>query len=665
MKIRDLIFVLTVGLGLTLILIAALFLRDEVTKLNIAQRLQASNNVREELLVASTALARERTETFLKLAASPERSITDKITVLREDTNAALAAAENALRQGSELLPQERANIEMVAEARANLARLRQQVDPSFKVQDQIERRRNAANWLSNATALIDHLQTTRLGLLNENRPTDPVLAAEANIRAFTDILHQAIAFNEAIGVAFLTSNGVERATHITTIEKTIGRMELAWQMMGNELKMFLSPQVLSTVRQAQTVYLRTYNPMQISLVRAAPSITTAPLIGSWERTSDESLDALRQLQETLLASSRQRLEDLVQQGQRSAVAVTLATLAGILAAVLIFLVVRRRVIAPLSQISQAMVRLAGNDLATPVPRPKRLDEVGVMTKALRTFKANAISRQRTQQELQRVHQDLGETYNQMRRDLEAAATIQLAMLPAPNTVAGVSHTGLYTPSSLIAGDTYNVIAQPNGGVGFFQIDVAGHGAAAALVSVAGQHTLSQAILTRPPDARLEDIVAEVNRNWPEELPYFTAILGEIDPEASIARIVQAGHPSPLLIRFHGKVEYVGESGFPVGMLPQAQYETLEFDFRSGDRLLIYSDGVIETENSRGTLYSESRLLDLIANYAAGPTSDLLTALQASLREWRGGTELTDDVSVLVVERTNAGNHHAVHRNHK
>lgn len=661
MKIRDLIIVLTVGLGLTLILIAALFLRDEVTKLNIAQRLQASNNVREELLVASTALARERTETFLKLAASPERSITDKITVLREDTNAALAAAENALRQGSELLPQERVNIGMVAEARANLARLRQQADPSFKVQDQIERRRNAANWLSEATALIDHLQTTRLGLLNENRPTDPVLAAEANIRAFTDILHEAIAFNEAIGVAFLTSNGAERTTHITTIEKTIGRMELAWQMMGNELKMFLSPQVLSTVRQAQTVYLRTYNPMQRSLVRAAPSITTAPLIGSWERTSDESLDALRQLQETLLASSRQRLEDLVQQGQRSAVAVTLATLAGILAAVLIFLVVRRRVIAPISQISQAMVQLASNDLATPVPRPKRLDEVGVMTNALRTFKANAISRQRTQQELQRVHQGLRETYNQMRHDLEAAATIQLAMLPAPNTVAGVSYTGLYTPSSLIAGDTYNVIAQPNGGVGFFQIDVAGHGAAAALVSVAGQHTLSQAILTRPPDARLEDMVAEVNRNWPEELPYFTTILGEIDPEASIARIVQAGHPSPLLIRSDGKVEYVGESGFPVGMLPQAQYETLEFDFRSGDRLLIYSDGVVETENSRGTLYSESRLLDLIASNAAGPTSNLLTALQASLREWRGGSELTDDVSVLVVERTNAGNHHAIH----
>lgn len=661
MKIRDLILVLTVGLGLTLILIAALFLRDEVTKLNIAQRLQASNNVREELLVASTALARERTETFLKLAASPERSITDKITVLREDTNAALAAAENALRQGSELLPQERVNIGMVAEARANLARLRQQADPSFKVQDQIERRRNAANWLSEATALIDHLQTTRLGLLNENRPTDPVLAAEANIRAFTDILHEAIAFNEAIGVAFLTSNGAERTTHITTIEKTIGRMELAWQMMGNELKMFLSPQVLSTVRQAQTVYLRTYNPMQRSLVRAAPSITTAPLIGSWERTSDESLDALRQLQETLLASSRQRLEDLVQQGQRSAVAVTLATLAGILAAVLIFLVVRRRVIAPISQISQAMVQLASNDLATPVPRPKRLDEVGVMTNALRTFKANAISRQRTQQELQRVHQGLRETYNQMRHDLEAAATIQLAMLPAPNTVAGVSYTGLYTPSSLIAGDTYNVIAQPNGGVGFFQIDVAGHGAGAALVSVAGQHTLSQAILTRPPDARLEDMVAEVNRNWPEELPYFTTILGEIDPEASIARIVQAGHPSPLLIRSDGKVEYVGESGFPVGMLPQAQYETLEFDFRSGDRLLIYSDGVVETENSRGTLYSESRLLDLIASNAAGPTSNLLTALQASLREWRGGSELTDDVSVLVVERTNAGNHHAIH----
>ncbi|UXN72778.1 serine/threonine-protein phosphatase [Devosia sp. A8/3-2] len=157
-----------------------------------------------------------------------------------------------------------------------------------------------------------------------------------------------------------------------------------------------------------------------------------------------------------------------------------------------------------------------------------------------------------------------------------------------------------------------------------FQIDVAGHGAAAALVSVAGQHTLSQAILTRQQGVLLEDIVAEINRQWPPELPYFTTILGEIDPVRPFARIVQAGHPSPLLIRADRSVHFLGESGFPIGVLQQVSYDSIEFDFDAGDRLLIYSDGVIETENPVGEFYSEDRLRALVTEHADGPTPKIL-----------------------------------------
>ena len=97
-------------------------------------------------------------------------------------------------------------------------------------------------------------------------------------------------------------------------------------------------------------------------------------------------------------------------------------------------------------------------------------------------------------------------------------------------------------------------------------------------------------------------------------------------------------------------------------MLPQARYETLEFAFSPGDRLLIYSDGVIETENHAGDLFAEERLLDLVSRHANRPTPELLQTLQTSLRSWRGRNELTDDVSVLVVERTNPwSTAHAIH----
>ena len=657
MKIRDIILVLTCGLGLALILVAFVFLREELSKLGTARQWQASNAVRENLLVASTALAQERTKTFIRLTAADSSDLDKWIATLRGEADAALQRANVALETGKDRLVEVPENIGVLDRAHRQIEALRRYVDNATQGGDAMVRS-EADVWLSEATHLIDNLQASRLALLNSNRPSDAILSAEANVRAFIDVLHEAVAYNEAVGVALLYSQGEEREQHKVTIQRTIGRMNLAWQMIDNELGSHLAPDLRARIVDARSQFRENYEPLQLALSSDADT----PTLGRWELISDGMLYTLGDLQGTLLDSSRVRVDALVAQAQRSGGLVGLVAVLGGLAALLILLVVRRRVIKPIAEISQAMMQLANNDLNTPTPRAKQLDEVGVMANSLRTFKANALQRQRTQRELQQTHQDLQETYTQLRRDLEAAAIVQMAMLPRPATVAGVRHSGLYAPSSLVAGDTYNVIAQPAGDVGFFQIDVAGHGAAAAMVSVAGQHTLSQALLTRRPETRLEDIVATVNRDWPDDLPYFTTIFGEIDAERPVGRIVQAGHPSPILIGSDGAVKYLGGSGFPVGMLPQARYETLEFAFGDGDRLLIYSDGVIETENHAGDLYSEERLLELVSRHANRSTADLLQTLQASLRSWRGRNELTDDVSVLVVERTNSrSTAHAIH----
>jgi serine phosphatase RsbU (regulator of sigma subunit) len=217
--------------------------------------------------------------------------------------------------------------------------------------------------------------------------------------------------------------------------------------------------------------------------------------------------------------------------------------------------------------------------------------------------------------------------------------------------VNGVEFRGLFRPSSLIAGDTYNVVRRNDGAVGFFQVDVAGHGAPAALVSVACHHALSQAILTRTQGTPLEEIAGQMNDQWPEDLPYFTMILGEIDSRSQRASIIQAGHPSPLVIRSHGAIEVIGDGGFPVGMIPSASYERIEFDLGPGDRLLIYSDGLVEAEGQGGEQFSDARLRKLVLDAAAEPSPILLDRLDHVLRNWRGSETLDDDLSVLMLER--------------
>jgi serine phosphatase RsbU (regulator of sigma subunit) len=274
------------------------------------------------------------------------------------------------------------------------------------------------------------------------------------------------------------------------------------------------------------------------------------------------------------------------------------------------------------------------------------------MSDALRVFKANALRRQRLEQDKQVLHTRLRDAYGQLRKDLEAAAVIQSTILPEASEVGHVRFRGLYRPSSLIAGDTYNVIERRDGTIGFFQLDVAGHGAPAALMSVASHHALSQALLKQVEGMDLSDLARQINGEWSGDLPYFTMILGEIDPQAHRATIIQAGHPSPLLIRGDGSVRLMGDGGFPIGLFPQATYELLSFTFAPRDRLLLYSDGLVDAESPSGEPFSDARLLTLMREHARTPTPLLLDALDAALRDWRQSETLDDDVSVLVLERT-------------
>ncbi|HVG47347.1 MAG TPA: PP2C family protein-serine/threonine phosphatase, partial [Rubellimicrobium sp.] len=242
--------------------------------------------------------------------------------------------------------------------------------------------------------------------------------------------------------------------------------------------------------------------------------------------------------------------------------------------------------------------------------------------------------------------------YQQLRVDLESAAAVQFALLPSPTRIGGVRFQGRLRPSNFISGDTYDVLRQPNGTVHFFVIDVAGHGAAAALVSVASHYTLTQAILRRQAGESLAETVAGLNSNWPDHLPYFTMILGELRPETGEGILVQSGHPPPLLLRRAGGVEPIGAGGLPIGVIPGASFDEVRFRFTPGDRLLIYSDGLTEAEDGAGQPFTEERLLELVRSQGQARSEALLDGITETLQQWRASDTLDDDMTLLILEAT-------------
>jgi serine phosphatase RsbU (regulator of sigma subunit) len=664
MKIRHILLLLTAFLGAALLVAVAVQIRGEVLEYQTAQRMVASNAVREKLLLGTEALASERSQAYVLLIRGIDESgKLDKLREVRRRVDGLLGAAETEVAATRAALSNSNGSLASLSRIRQEIGALRGQVDAYLTPDQQIRGSEFAPRWFQEATRVVEELQSSRMTLLQRERPLDPVLRTEANLRAFAALLSESMARNQALITRALAKVNETGSIELDAISQNAGRSGLAWDLIDGQLAVPLGENVKKAVSSTHEDYISTFAPLQRSLLvallgRVPPTLSP----DQWYEIAERSLRSIALMQQELLRSSRDRLESELGRAQRSVLLWSALLLFGIGAVITSALVVRRRVVQPLEGLSDAMLKLADNDLTTPLPRLTRADEIGAMNDALRVFKANAIQRQRAQNEKQLLHARLRDAYRQLRKDLEAAAVIQSTMLPAASTLGDVRYRGLFRPSSLIAGDTYNVVRRTDGGIGFFQVDVAGHGAPAALVSVACHHTLSQAMLTRTQGTHLEEIVAQINEDWPEDLPYFTMILGEIDPRGQRASIVQAGHPSPLVIRRGGVVETIGDGGFPVGMIPSASYERLEFDFGPGDRLLIFSDGLVEAENQEGEQFSEARLHKLVGDNATGSTPVVLDTLDEVLRKWRGSETLDDDLSVLMLERLTERTHaDAVH----
>ena len=94
----------------------------------------------------------------------------------------------------------------------------------------------------------------------------------------------------------------------------------------------------------------------------------------------------------------------------------------------------------------------------------------------------------------------------------------------------------------------------------------------------------------------------------------------------------------------------LGNGGFPVGLLPNAEYENINFNLYPGDRLFCYSDGISECMNPEDQPFSTERLADHLLQSCLQPLPETLISLRDSLQDWRHGEPFDDDVSLIAIE---------------
>jgi sigma-B regulation protein RsbU (phosphoserine phosphatase) len=264
---------------------------------------------------------------------------------------------------------------------------------------------------------------------------------------------------------------------------------------------------------------------------------------------------------------------------------------------------------------------------------------------------------------LEESNQSLKSAYETIRADLDAAARMQRSLLPPAGTIHGIQCNSLFLPASVVAGDVFNFFSIGLNSVGFYLLDVSGHGIPAAMLSV----TLSKVLTTRPEassplvaptqsgsayDIRPpHEALSEMNDRFQDQDDmYFTMVYGVLDKDSGCLRLAQAGHPAPILLRRNGPPEPLGDGGFPLGMLPDRSFDALEYHVEKGDRLFLCSDGILECTNSAGEEFGQHRLMEVLNKHRQSSLETLLHSLQSTMHQWAGSTEFADDVTLLALE---------------
>lgn len=261
----------------------------------------------------------------------------------------------------------------------------------------------------------------------------------------------------------------------------------------------------------------------------------------------------------------------------------------------------------------------------------------------------------------------LSEALRQIEQDLEVAARIQQSVLPAhQQRYRDYFSDWLFLPSAWVSGDIFNVFPLDNH-LGFYCVDVSGHGVGAAMMSlaVARQFLHGRAVerfLFTDDDevASPAEVVRILNGRFcsdeVEIVSYFTMIYGVIDLDTGEGKLCQAGHPTPFIVSPDGEVRAVGSGGAPVGLMPDLSWTDVDFTLAAGERLCLFSDGITECENLAGEQFGPQRLQEALRHGAALGLNDLLAQFARHLIHWRSGENqeqptMADDVSLLVIER--------------
>ncbi|OPY72949.1 MAG: Alkaline phosphatase synthesis transcriptional regulatory protein PhoP [Syntrophorhabdus sp. PtaU1.Bin058] len=275
----------------------------------------------------------------------------------------------------------------------------------------------------------------------------------------------------------------------------------------------------------------------------------------------------------------------------------------------------------------------------------------------------NQLKIRRLTNELIKTNVELTDKQRRLDEDLKAAAGIQQSLLP--RTIPDVKNLMIawkFMPSYMIGGDIFNVFRLDESHIGLYMIDVSGHGVPSALVTVSVSQMLQPDIgyITKkktyaPPGYEIVPpgtVLQTLDREYPISRfeKYFTVVYMIIDTKNGTLAYSNAAHPPPVILHRDRNLELLDKGGTIIGLDGIIPFDEEQKTLERGDKVVLYTDGIVEYQNGDGAFFGEDRFYSLLNSLRNESVEDLLDGVVGSINDFGKGKEFQDDITIVAIE---------------
>lgn len=281
--------------------------------------------------------------------------------------------------------------------------------------------------------------------------------------------------------------------------------------------------------------------------------------------------------------------------------------------------------------------------------------EVGAVDYIHKPFSPPIVTaRVRTHLMLRDAHETVARQLSTMNTELEMARQVQLSILPneIPH-LRGLEIASRYLPMSSVAGDFYDFLMVDDKKLGILIADVSGHGLPSALIASMLQSALAwQMPVACDPSQVLSGLNRAINGKFQRH--FATAAYLFVDMEKGTANYAGAAHLPMLLRRVKsGRVAECVENGLMLGPFGDSTYSSVSFSLDPGDRIVLFTDGVVEVKNSSGDEFGVDHVKQILESKHDLPLGRFADALLYALSSWSEdaiGPRQSDDITLLAID---------------